>query len=61
MLHVIFPVMGNGFKLNEGRYGLEARGKFFANSSVVLEQSALDVLSLEVFEASLDGALGNLI
>ena len=50
---------GNGLKLKEGRFRLDVEGSFFyGESGEVLEQVAL---SLEVFKARLDGALGNLI
>ena len=42
---------------------MDVRGKFFTESSEVLEQlpgEVVDALSLEVFKARLDGALGSL-
>lgn len=54
-----------GFKLKEGRWKLDTRKKFF--TGVVLLQAAqkscgcLDALSLEVLQARLDRAPGNLI
>ena len=57
--------MGNGFKLKEGRFRLDIRGKFFTRRVVRswnrLPRDVLDALSLEVFRARLDGVLGNLI
>ena len=55
---------GNGFKLKEGRFRLDVKGKFFTESGEVLEQlprEAVDAPSLEVFKARLDGALGSLV
>ena len=56
---------GNGFKLREGRFRLDVRGKFFAMRVVRcwhrLPREAVDALSLEVFEMRLDGALGSLV
>ena len=56
---------GNGFKLKEGRFRLDFRGKFFTARVVRcwnrLPREAVDALSLEVFKARLDGALGSLV
>ena len=55
----------NGFKLNEQRFRLDVRGKFF-NERVVrhwhrLPKEAVNAPSLEASKARLDGTLGNLI
>ena len=57
---------GNGFKLKEGRFRLDVRGKFFTRRVVRCWNSCPERLwmphpSLEVFKARLDGALGNLV
>ena len=56
---------GNGLKLKEGRFRLDVRGKFFTMRVVRcwngLPREVLDVLSMEVFKARLDEALGNLV
>ena len=56
---------GNGFKLKEGRFTLDVRGKFFTRTVVrcwnELPREVVDAPSLEVFKARLDGALGNLV
>ena len=56
---------GNGFKLREGTFRLDVRGKFFTERVVRcwnrLPREVLDVLSLELFQARLDGALHNLV
>ena len=56
---------GNGFKLEDGRFRLDIRKKFFTvrvlrhwNS---LPSEVVNVPSLEAFEASLDEALSNLV
>jgi len=56
---------GNGFKLKEGRVRLDIRKKFFTMMAVRhwnrLPRKAVDATSLELFNASLDGALSNLL
>ncbi|KFO85843.1 hypothetical protein N320_12995, partial [Buceros rhinoceros silvestris] len=55
----------NGFELKEGRVRLEVRKKFstmrVVNHWRMLPRAAVDVPSLEVFKARLDGALNNLV
>ncbi|KFR12896.1 hypothetical protein N306_05710, partial [Opisthocomus hoazin] len=55
----------NGCKLKEGRFRLDIRKKFFAVRVVRhwnrLPREAVDVPSLAVFNARLDGALISLI
>ena len=52
-------------KLKEGRFRLDVRGKFFTMRVVRcwnrLPREVVDALSLEVFKAMLDGALGSLV
>ncbi|KFW11880.1 hypothetical protein N326_11974, partial [Eurypyga helias] len=55
----------NGVKLNEGRFRLDIRKKFFTERVVKhwnrLPREAVDAPSLEVFKARLDEALSNLV
>jgi len=55
----------NGCKLKEGRLRLDIRKKFFTMRVVKhwdrLPREAVDVPSLSVFKARLDGALSNLV
>ncbi|GAB0187699.1 hypothetical protein GRJ2_001235200 [Grus japonensis] len=56
---------GNGFKLKEGRFGLDIRKKFFTIRVVRhcnrLPREAVDAPSLEVFKTRLVEALGNVV
>ena len=56
---------GNGFKQEEGRFTLDIRKKFFAVRVVRhwnrLPNDSVNVPSLGMFKARLDGALNNLI
>ncbi|KFQ94216.1 hypothetical protein Y956_04551, partial [Nipponia nippon] len=55
----------NGFKLKEGRFRLDIRKKFFTMRVLRhwnrLPREAVDVPSLEIFKARLNGALSNLV
>jgi len=58
-------VRGSGFKLEEGRFRLDIRKKFFTVRVVRhwnrLLSKVVEAPSLEVFKARLDGASRNLV
>ena len=58
-------VIGQGFKLKEGRFRLDGRKKFFPVRVMRhwnrLPREVVAAPSLEVFKTRLDGALSNLV
>lgn len=56
---------GNGFKLRECGFQLDVEKKFFTGRVLrhwnKLPREAVDVPSLEIFKAKVDGALSNLV
>ena len=56
---------GNGFKLEDGRFGLDIRKEFFTVRVMRhwdrLHREVVDAPSLEALKARLDGALSNLV
>ena len=61
----VLQAMLNGFKLEDSRFKLDIRKKFFTVRVVRhwnrLPGEAVDASTLEVFSARLDGAVSNLV
>jgi len=64
-LYRLIVISQNGFKLKEGKFGLDACDKFFTQRVVRhrnrLHREAVDAPFLELFMVRLDGALGSTI
>ena len=52
---------GNGFKLEDSRFRLDIREKFFIMRVLRHWREVVDAPSLEAFKARLDGAFSNLV
>ena len=63
--NIVFMGDFNGFKLEEGRFRLDIRKKFFTVRVMRhwnrLPREVVDAPSLKAFKARLDGALSNLV